>query len=69
MSTSLFSASFLSTFLRTLYRCGIGVIAGFAFAAFLNTPVRAAEPVVIGEGLSVGWAQFFIADAEKLWQK
>ncbi|MDR3213162.1 MAG: NrtA/SsuA/CpmA family ABC transporter substrate-binding protein, partial [Azoarcus sp.] len=58
-----------STFSRTLFRCGIGIIAGFAFAASLTTPARAAEPVVIGEGLAVTWAQFFIADTEKLWQK
>ncbi|WP_242560279.1 NrtA/SsuA/CpmA family ABC transporter substrate-binding protein [Pandoraea capi] len=28
-----------------------------------------AQAVAIGEGLSLGWAQFFVADAHKLWQK
>lgn len=29
----------------------------------------AAQPVTIGEGLSVGWSQFFVADGEKLWEQ
>lgn len=37
-------------------------------AGAASTPA-AAQPVIIGEGLSVGWSQFFVADAEKLWEQ
>jgi ABC-type nitrate/sulfonate/bicarbonate transport system substrate-binding protein len=44
-----------------------------AFATFAiamaHVPYASAQTVNIGEGLSLGWAQFFIADADKLWQK
>ena len=43
-------------------------LAAGAFAAMLFQPA-AAQPVTIGEGLSVGWAQFFVADGEKLWEQ
>ncbi|MDR0673741.1 MAG: ABC transporter substrate-binding protein [Zoogloeaceae bacterium] len=62
-------SSLLSVFSRQSFRRGFGVVAGFVLASLLTVSVALAEPVVIGAGLSVGWAQFFIADAEKLWEK
>ncbi|VVE51136.1 sulfonate ABC transporter substrate-binding protein [Pandoraea communis] len=43
--------------------------AAFSILATVDTPSAAAQAVTIGEGLSLGWAQFFVADADKLWQK
>lgn len=40
--------------------------AGFAFGMVQNA---SAQTVNIGEGLSLGWAQLFVADTEKLWEK
>ncbi|MDR2113259.1 MAG: NrtA/SsuA/CpmA family ABC transporter substrate-binding protein [Candidatus Accumulibacter sp.] len=63
------SPTFFSIFPRGSFRRWIGHLASFAFASLSAIPAVSAESVVIGEGLSVGWAQFFIADAEKLWEK
>jgi NitT/TauT family transport system substrate-binding protein len=61
-------AAFFSGLSRPLLRRAESVVS-LVCAGFLAIPAASAEPVVIGEGLSVGWAQFFIADAEKLWEK
>jgi ABC-type nitrate/sulfonate/bicarbonate transport system substrate-binding protein len=44
-------------------------LALFAAGAALAGMPAVAQPVVIGEGLSVGWSQFFVADADKLWEQ
>lgn len=43
-------------------------LATFALGALLTTPVSA-QPITVGEGLAVTWAQFFVTDTEKLWEK
>lgn len=40
----------------------------FALGAALATSV-AAQEITIGEGIAVGWGQFFVADSLKLWEK
>lgn len=37
-------------------------------AAFAATPCRA-QDITIGEGVALGWGQFFIADQAKTWEK
>ncbi|MDN3919833.1 ABC transporter substrate-binding protein [Roseateles violae] len=52
---------------RKLQQFGTRIL--LAAGAAAATASAAAQPVVIGEGLSVGWSQFFVADAEKLWEQ
>jgi NitT/TauT family transport system substrate-binding protein len=47
----------------------LGLYTAFAIGTIVHAQSASAQTVNIGEGLSLGWAQFFVADAEHLWTK
>ncbi|MEW6640500.1 MAG: NrtA/SsuA/CpmA family ABC transporter substrate-binding protein [Pseudomonadota bacterium] len=54
--------------LRARLRVIGAVLAAALAAAFTATPSRA-QDITIGEGVALGWAQFFVADHDKAWEK
>ena len=61
--------STITQFSRVLRRrLARGLVAAAAILGALTAPASA-QPISIGEGLSVGWAQFFVADHDKLWER
>lgn len=40
-----------------------------ALAVVLSATPSRAQDITIGEGLALGWGQFFVADQKKLWEK
>jgi NitT/TauT family transport system substrate-binding protein len=40
-----------------------------AFAMVLPTAPSRAQDITIGEGIAIGWGQFFVADQQKTWEK
>jgi NitT/TauT family transport system substrate-binding protein len=53
----------------SIFRSGkLAAAALMAVAAFAATPSHA-QDITIGEGIALGWGQFFVADHDKIWQK
>lgn len=62
------STSESASALARVKRLAGGLVAAAALT-LSHASIANAQAVAIGEGLSLGWAQFFVADAHKLWQK
>ena len=53
----------------SIFRSGkLAAAALMAVAAFAATPSHA-QDITIGEGIALGWGQFFVADHDKIWQR
>lgn len=57
------TAGWTAGFFKTVAAIAVAVTTSLASA-----PVRA-QDITIGEGVALGWGQFFVADHEKLWEK
>jgi len=48
---------------------GIAAAATIVFGVGLSATPAGAQEITIGEGVALGWGQFFVADHEKTWEK
>jgi ABC-type nitrate/sulfonate/bicarbonate transport system substrate-binding protein len=61
--------SILPAFIRARRFVQLAASAVLVAVVLVSAAPSRAQDITIGEGLSIGWGQFFVADQKKLWEK